>query len=233
LSKSLKLFQHKDGFRYTSDTMFLYDFISHFGLRGRVLDAGAGCGVLGFLLARDFGIELTSVEILHTSYELCIKNAGENGIKANIINGDLLEFEAEKFDYIVSNPPFYHDDHTKSECEKMQSARYSQAMPLDGFLRSAKKLLKPKGELLFCFDARRLVELFEALKATKTLKPISMQFVHAKPQTSSKLVLIRAKMDSKSAMEILPPIYANEGNTYSPQAQEIFTKANCESIDVI
>jgi len=42
--------QPKNGYRYNSDTMFLYDFIREGGVRGEVLEVGCGSGVLGLLL---------------------------------------------------------------------------------------------------------------------------------------------------------------------------------------
>ena len=50
------LAQLKSGYRYNSDTLVLYDFISSSlkNFSGRILDVGAGCGILGLLLKRDF-----------------------------------------------------------------------------------------------------------------------------------------------------------------------------------
>ena len=50
------LAQLENGYRYNSDTLVLYDFIcSGVGeISGRVLDVGAGCGILGLLLKSDF-----------------------------------------------------------------------------------------------------------------------------------------------------------------------------------
>jgi len=47
------LYQPESGYCYNSDSIFLYDFIDSFKPKGRVLDVGAGCGVLGLLVARD------------------------------------------------------------------------------------------------------------------------------------------------------------------------------------
>ena len=62
----MKIYQLKDGYRYNSDSVFLYNFIREFGVFGDVLDVGAGSGVVGFLLKRDFAnINLTSLDRLH------------------------------------------------------------------------------------------------------------------------------------------------------------------------
>ena len=41
------LYQPQSGYCYNSDSIYLYDFISSFNPRGRMLDVGAGCGVVG------------------------------------------------------------------------------------------------------------------------------------------------------------------------------------------
>ena len=47
------LYQPESGYCYNSDSVFLSDFIISFKPRGRMLDVGAGCGIVGLLVARD------------------------------------------------------------------------------------------------------------------------------------------------------------------------------------
>lgn len=212
--------------------MFLYQFISDYGVKGSVCDVGAGCGILGLLLARDFTIELTSIEILPQMHKLCELNSTENQINSTSICGDFLQIDNTNFDYIVSNPPFYADKVLKSECEKLKSARYSESMPLDAFIKKSKKALKANGELFFCFDAKRIDEIFAAFENERGIKIIALKFVHPKSSKSAKLVLIRAKKNSKSTIEILPPSFVFDGNKYSPESEKLFAKASTQSIDI-
>ena len=126
--------QPKNGYRYNSDTMFLYDFIREGGVRGEVLDAGCGSGILGLLLKRDFPkISLSLLDILEANVNLAAANASQNGLKAEFITADFAKFKSEKrFDLIVSNPPFYHDGVKKSENEHLRTSRYSENLPLSG-----------------------------------------------------------------------------------------------------
>jgi len=50
----LTLYQPKDGYCYNSDTMFLYDFVTKFNIKGDILEVGGGCGVLGAVVCLDF-----------------------------------------------------------------------------------------------------------------------------------------------------------------------------------
>lgn len=229
----MRLFQYKDGFRYTSDTLFLYDFISHFKIKGNVLDIGAGCGILGLLLARDFNITLNSVEILPQMYELCKINIAENNIEAKAICCDFLNLDICNFDFIVSNPPFYTDKVFKSECDKLKAARYSDSLPLEQFLVSSYKKLKTNGELFFCFDAKRIDEVFTEIGKIKNFKPINIRFVHPKINKNSKLALLRVKKNSKSHLEVMPPLLVSDEIGYTNESSDIFKKASTESIDFI
>ena len=111
------LAQLENGYRYNSDTLVLYDFIcSVVGeISGRVLDVGAGCGILGLLLKRDFQkIDLSMLDLLELNSKISSFNAKSNCLEARAITADFANFkDSEKFDLIISNPPFYHDGVTK------------------------------------------------------------------------------------------------------------------------
>ncbi len=224
--------QPKNGYRYNSDTMFLYDFIREGGVRGEVLDTGCGSGVLGLLLKRDFHkISLSLLDILEANVNLAAANASQNGLEAEFITADFAKFKTEKrFDLIVSNPPFYHDGVKKSENKHLRTARYSENLPLSALVRTANSLLKPRGVFSFCYDAKRLAEILLCLAEFKfTLTRLC--FVYPKADGAANLALIEAKKSSKSLAQILPPIFVFEGGVYSKKTAEIFATANTQSKD--
>lgn len=224
--------QPKNGYRYNSDTMFLYDFIREGGARGEVLDTGCGSGVLGLLLKRDFPkISLSLLDILEANVNLAAANAMQNGLEAEFITADFAKFKTEKrFDLIVSNPPFYHDGVKKSENEHLRTSRYSENLPLSALVGRANSLLKPRGVFSFCYDAKRLAEILLCLAEFKfTLTRLC--FVYPKTDGAANLALIEVKKSSKSLAQILPPIFVFEGGVYSKKAVEIFATANTQSKD--
>jgi tRNA1Val (adenine37-N6)-methyltransferase len=144
----LILYQPKNGYCYNSDTMFLYDFISKFNVKGDVLEVGGGCGVLGLLIKRDFPkINLTIIEKQKIMSEFILKNLKENSLEAEVINADFLECEFDKkYDFIISNPPFYKGT-LKSENEIIKTARYEEFLPMKEFFKKVNSLLKERGYL--------------------------------------------------------------------------------------
>lgn len=74
---------------------------------GKILDMGAGYGVIGIVAAAICPeADVTMVEINERALELAKKNARLNGVSVRILQGDFFEpIKHEKFDCIVMNPP--------------------------------------------------------------------------------------------------------------------------------
>lgn len=113
----MNLYQYDEGYRYNSDSLLLYDFISKLNPKGKLLDVGSGCGILGLLLKRDFpSLELTQIDIQEQNIVLTKKNALENSLDSKVLQGDFLHVDFEdRFDVIVSNPPFYDKGSKKAK----------------------------------------------------------------------------------------------------------------------
>ncbi len=226
----LLLYQEEDGFLFNSDTHYLYDFISKFSVKGDVLDVGSGCGILGLLVARDFRVNLTSIDIQKNSTFLTLQNAKINNLEVDAKQGDFLEFEfKKKFDFIISNPPYYHEDVIKSENEKLKIARYEDSLKLEEFIKKSKKLLSPRGHLIFCYDSKQIGKIFELLKAQK-LAVEDVRFVHGSEKKQSHLVFIHSRLSSNSVTKILPPLIATKDGEFSEEVKKIYEKTRTYSI---
>ncbi len=211
--------------------MFLYDFISGFNIKGEVLEVGGGCGVLGLLLKRDFSkINLTVIEKQKLMYEFIIENSKINNLELDALNEDFLEYEFDKkFDFIVSNPPFYQGT-LKSDNEIKRIARYEEFLPMDKLFKKVNSLLKERGEFIFCYDAKRIDDIISQMP--KPLKITDLRFFYPRNNKNATLVLVRAKRHAKSMVKIHPPLIGFEGNEYSSEAKKIYKKANTKSIKI-
>lgn len=225
------IYQPLDGYCYNSDSLFLYDFISSFNPKNRVLDVGAGSGVLGLLIARDFQkVTLSGVEKQDIFVQLAKINARVNKIDYTIYHDDFLNLNEDlKYDFIISNPPFYHSGVTKSQNEMLYNARYSINLTLESFFQKTRRLLKPNSHFIFCYDASQFGLVCEELAKAK-LKPVDVRFVYPKKDRSASLVMIHAKNGSKSLMKVLPPLFGFEGEEFSREAKEIYKKVELQSI---
>ncbi|ADN08796.1 tRNA1(Val) (adenine(37)-N6)-methyltransferase [Sulfurimonas autotrophica] len=225
------LYQPDSGYCYNSDSLFLYDFINSFHPKGKVLDVGAGCGIVGLLVARDNKkVELEAVEKQEAFIHFCKTNARVNNISYKLYECDFLELtEKNKYDYIISNPPFYPAGVQKSQNEMLFNARYNVNLPLDKFFQKVSRLLRPQSHFIFCYDATQFGLVCAELDKVK-MKIVDVQFVHPKIDRSASLVMIHARNGSKSMIKVWPPFISFEGNEPSKKVQNIYKKANTQSI---
>jgi len=223
-------YQSPDGYCYNSDTIFLFDFLSNFKLKGKVLDVGTGVGVLPVLIAKYFNVKLYAVEVQEIMYKYAKKNFEINNVDVNLFLTDFLEFETEnRFDFIVSNPPFYKVDKHKSPNRSLAIARYEEFLPLEKFIKRVSSLLTPRGYFIFCYDAFYTDEILELLRVNK-IKPEFIKFVHPKANSEANLVMITSRKSSRSVCKILPPLIVfDSNNNYTQEARDIFFKTNTHS----
>ncbi|MBN2817243.1 MAG: methyltransferase [Campylobacterales bacterium] len=225
------LYQPESGYCYNSDSIFLYDFINRFTPKGRVLDVGAGCGVVGLLVARDNEkVHLEAVEKQPHFVEYARKNALANNIDYTLHACDFLEFECkEKYDYIVSNPPFYPEGVQKSKDEMLFHARYNVNLPLEPFFKKVSQCLNPHSHFVFCYDAIQFADVCIALAKVK-MRVVDVQFVHPKKDRVASLVMVHARNGSRAQMQVLPPLISFDGQEQSQEVLEIYAKAKTQSI---
>lgn len=225
------LYQPESGYCYNSDSIFLYDFIDSFKPRGKMLDVGAGCGVVGLLVARDNPkVELEAVEKQDVFVEYAKTNARVNKIDYKMYETNFLELDEEtKYDYIVSNPPFYHDGASRSDNEMLFNARYNINLPLRDFFKKVSRLLKPSSHFIFCYDASQFGLICAELDRVK-LRVVDVQFVHPKIDKKASLVMLHVRNGSKSLMKVWQPLISFDGNDFSQKAQDIYKKASTQSI---
>ncbi|MDD7704072.1 tRNA1(Val) (adenine(37)-N6)-methyltransferase [Campylobacter sp.] len=257
----MKLFQLKDGYRYNSDSLFLWDFARKncsFKASQSLLDVGCGCGILGLLLARDFNCALSCIDIQPQNCELAQINAQANDIKASIICADFFKdwesgnsripsgfdensripsnFDGNfripsSFERIICNPPFYDFGGENKNAHK-NTSRNASSFDISAFASKCFKLLAPKGELVLCYDARLVDRLLQALLQAG-LKPIKLAFLHSKPSKPANIVLVVAKKGAKSPLCVFGSLFAcNESGTHSDFAKEVFIKADLISVDL-
>ncbi len=226
------IYQPNQGYCYNSDTIFLYDFISRFPLKGDVLDVGTGSGILALLIARDFEyVNVSAVEMQKHFIEFAHRNSIVNRKDIALYFGDFLHISFEKkFDFLVSNPPFYHENVLRSKDRRVDIARYSRHLPFEGFLQKANRILKPKGGVIFCYDAKQIQDIIYYLTCYK-FRIEKMRFVHPYKNKAASLVMIYAKKGSKSLLQTMEPLIVfNDSGKYRKEIEKIFERVGVHSI---
>ncbi|TDQ59891.1 16S rRNA m(2)G 1207 methyltransferase [Mesocricetibacter intestinalis] len=107
----------------------------------KVLDMGCGAGVIGSYIQRRYPeTELTMADIHAMALTSAERTLAENGLKGKVVASDVFSHIEEKFDLIISNPPF-HDG--------IDTAYYA----VEALIRHARAHLRPGGELRIVANA--------------------------------------------------------------------------------
>lgn len=224
------LYQEEKGFLFNSDSHFLFDFISNFNPRGNLLDIGCGCGILGLLVARDFKVNLFNIDTQEHNVLLTKKNAEVNNLKTSTYHDNFLTHNfKEKFDFIISNPPYYHDGVSKSDNSVMHISRYNEHLPLKELIQKVNQIITPRGHFIFCYDAKQLAPIMIALDDFK-FSVEDIRFVHGTKEKQSSLVLIHARKGSKALTKVHPPLIHFKDGENSAKAKKVYEKTMTYSI---
>ena len=75
-----------------------------------ILDLCTGSGCIGLTLKTKINCNITLSDLSDEALEIARRNRKSLNVEAKIINSDLLENINEKFDVIISNPPYIKDN---------------------------------------------------------------------------------------------------------------------------
>ena len=116
-----------------------------------ILDIGTGTGLIALMLAQRFPNALiTGIELQQMAAEEAILNAANSPFasRINIMNGDFLNWNtSQRFDLIVSNPPYFPKSLPSQQIGKRLS-RHQDSLALEDLIQKASKLLSENGHLV-------------------------------------------------------------------------------------
>ncbi len=225
---AVTIIQQRKGHRFTLDSLLLADFC-RIKPRDKILEPGAGTGIISVLLAKKFSNALLyPVEIQPELLDLCRRNMEANGLRNNIIviNRDIRLLKRsigpEAFDVIVANPPFTKaGSGRRSPSASRQLARHDESADIGAWL-DLQCFLKNKGRYNLVFPAARTAEVVSLMR-TKHLEPKRARFIHPYQGRPASLVLIEAVKTAGAGLEILPPLIVHEPDgTFSVEIKKIY-----------
>jgi tRNA1(Val) A37 N6-methylase TrmN6 len=198
-----------------------------------VVDLGAGVGAAGLALAaRARDIAVTLVEIDPDLAVLAADNAALNGMAARV-RSVVLDAAAparafaaaglmpESVARVLMNPPF--NDPVRQKTSPDRRRRLAHAAPreaLTAWIRTAARLLRPRGTLTVIFRADGLVDLGRALDSV--FGAIAILPVYPKPGEPAIRILVRATKASRAPLAVLPGLVLNDAEGHpTPQAEAV------------
>ena len=83
-----------------------------------ILDIGTGSGCIAISLKKELDCNISAVDISSDALVVAKKNAIDNGVDIKFIESDVFSNVDDRFDIIISNPPYIREDEEIEEIVK-------------------------------------------------------------------------------------------------------------------
>jgi tRNA1Val (adenine37-N6)-methyltransferase len=118
------------------------------GSARRMLDVGAGSGLIALILAQHSKAEIVGVEFDASAAEQAVENVLRSpwNDRIQILKADFRTFNDELFDLIVSNPPYFQNA-LQAPLASRNQARHDVTLSNEELIKKAVALLTDQGRL--------------------------------------------------------------------------------------
>lgn len=142
------MLQKQSGMKVCTDAV-LFGAMAPIKQGDRVLDIGAGTGVLSLMAAQLGAGQVTAVELTQQAYQEADINFSNSPWPERLaaVHQDIQSFALtadRQYDLIISNPPFF-ENHSKTTDDLRNTARHTDQLPFADLIGIAGDLLSPQG----------------------------------------------------------------------------------------
>ncbi len=148
--KQFTIQQDKTAMKVGTDGVLLGAWTSLESNPNSILDIGTGTGLIALQLAQRSDSEIIdAIEIENNAFEQAVANFEQSKWNNRLYcyHASLKQFTQEleeKYDLIVSNPPFYNE-HSVSDNNARNKARSTSSLSFEELIKSVSKLLNANG----------------------------------------------------------------------------------------
>lgn len=147
--KQFTILQDKSAFKVGTDGVLLGVSADVSGVK-RILDIGSGTGLIAIMLAQRCDADIAAIEPDHESYKQASDNASlcKWAGRIKVENTSLQNYypDREKFDLIVTNPPYFTRS-LRNPDPRMSAARHNDTLTSHEILKGVLRLLENDGRL--------------------------------------------------------------------------------------
>ena len=234
LGGALRILQPRDGYRAGVDAVLLAASAPvKAGQRERVLDVGAGVGVVGLAVARRIAdAEVVLIEREPRLAELARTNIERNGLseRVRVVEADVeqplgrqpaLAAMAESFDHVLANPPFHTQGSGTAAADPAKAAANAMAEDsLVGWARFLAAMARPSGTAAVIHKAEALAALLAAWNGR--FGALEVLPIHPRRDAAAIRVIVHGIKGSRAPLGILPQLTLHgDDNGFRPEIDRI------------
>jgi tRNA1Val (adenine37-N6)-methyltransferase len=229
LNGRLTIRQLKSGYRFSIDSVILAN-LARLRADERVLDIGAGCGIISLILACRYpDIRIYGVEIQPDMAAVASGNIAENKLENRvfIINRDIRTVAPEDIcgcvDVVVCNPPHFEANSGRVNPDPgVAIARHEIKMTLDDLICAARRLLEPNGRLVVFYPAGRTADIICQMRGAG-IEPKKAVMIFSKPGENAIRIMVEGVKGGRRGMTWGAPLYIyTDAGRYSMAVQHMF-----------
>ena len=234
LGGALRVLQPVGGYRAGIDAVLLAAAVPvKAATSERVLDLGAGVGVVGLCIAARVGeARVTLLEIEPNLAELARRNVVRNGLEGrlDVISADVgasarthaeLGLSAGTFSHVVANPPFHVQGCGRPARDPIKAGAH--AMPAGGLERWVHvmaRLAASGGSATLIHRPEALCELLAALEGR--FGALKVLPIHPRAGAPAVRVLVQGRKGSRAPLTLLPGLLLHgNDNRFLPEVDGI------------
>jgi len=192
-----------------------------------VLDVGCGCGLISLMIAQECGnVRVRGIDIEETAVEQAKENVEasrfKDGIEIDLCDFNTLYSFSNKYDVIVSNPPFYTEN-IISENARRDNARHTSSLSFETLILNTSKLLNNDSDFCVIIPSEH-TSSFIAECATRQMYLCHRVDIKTSPHKATKRTILHfIKTDSVSHIETHHTTLSirNERNEYTEEYVEL------------
>lgn len=159
--KQFRIEQDRCAMKVCTDACLLGSWFAGKTSEGKILDIGSGTGLQMLMLAQKNESIIHGIEIDEFAFGQLKENLASSRWKERLTayQGDVTSFEfPEKYDFIISNPPFFEND-LRSPEESSNRAKHDTTLTLQKLIEVIDRNLCEDGEFGLLLPYHRLADL--------------------------------------------------------------------------
>ena len=213
LGYNLKIYQRKDWFSFSLDSVILANFATiNFNVK-RILDLGTGNGIIPLILSLRTNAKIIGVDIQQDLVDLANKSACYNNLENQLSFKccdikKLFEYDKDSYDLILCNPPYFKNYQSSDKNLDIHKtiARHEVLIELEDIVSVASKFLKEGGKFALINRTDRMIEIINLFKKYK-IEPKKVRFIHKNSATASTMLFIEGMKLGRSGLKVDNPFF--------------------------